>query len=366
MPLNISAQEELKEVNFDEKFKTQNQRKAIIEIDEVKELIHIMIAITEAGLENEDMVEQKGVYYKDVLKHFEPYKDDQIILDFDSLMKTNPLNYVFLTGNALSYNFKRNRLVPDNNYLFPAQGVANTTITENPITTYKKDIERFAKKTKFKKFYKQNSNLYSKIISDYNKLANLQEQWNWLEKNFDSRMNNYAIMCSPLIRGLNYTTTYTDNDFTQIMMVLPPIEIIADKTEKENIVFNTRFMFTEIDHNYVSKPTEQHEELINVALQDREKWVDINKEGTEYYPNPVKVFGEYITFATYYLFCIDKFQDDNKTIQYAYDDINSLLQNRGFPKIQEFNDELLRLRKKYPNKKIDDLYPDLIEWCKKQ
>lgn len=363
----ISAQDSLRKVNFDKKFKKGNNGKAKIQIDEVKELLHIMIAITKTGLENDDMIEQRGDYYKEVVKHFGSFKDEPIIYRFDSLMKVNPLNYIFLTGNALSYNFKGAKLVPDKNYLFPAQSVStHTTITINPITTYKKEIEQFARKAGFKEFYKKQSGFYRTLIDEYKKFANLQEQWEWLERNFSTRVDNYTIMCSPLIGGLNYTTSYTDNDFKQIMMVLPAIEKPSGQTEKQNAVFNTRIMFTEIDHNYISLPTKNNKAAIDIALQDRNKWVDTTQNGIEYYPNPSKVFDEYMTFATFCLFCNDKFAGDQATIKYAYDDVNTTLKSRGFIKAAEFNEALKRLKQDHPTKKAEELYPDLLEWCKTQ
>lgn len=359
--------QEMKKVSFDEKFKKENQGKTKIEVDEVKELLHIMIAITEVGLDNDDMVQQSGDYYQDVLKQFKAFKDEKIIGKIDSLMKANPTNYVLLTGNAISYDFKGNKLIPNKNYLFPAQSVSShTTVKINPITTYKTQLEDFAKRTGFREFYKKHIPYYNSLISQYNKVANLDEQWKWLEKNFETKVNNYTILTSPLINSLNYTTTYRDNDFIQILMVLPPVEEVKGFSEKQNIVFNTRVMFTEIDHNYTNAPTKKFTETLNEALKDREKWVDIKQEGTEYYPNPSRVFDEYMTFSVYYLFCADKYSNDTPTLTYAYQDINSVLKARGFVKIKEFNDELLSLRKKYPGKKIEELYPELIEWCKNQ
>ena len=72
--ISVNSQD-LKKVNFDSKFKKENQGKSKTVIHEVKELLHIMIAITELGLENDDMVNQEGEYYKDLIKHFEPYKN---------------------------------------------------------------------------------------------------------------------------------------------------------------------------------------------------------------------------------------------------------------------------------------------------
>ncbi len=73
-----------------------------------------------------------------------------------------------------------------------------------------------------------------------------------------------------------------------------------------------------------------------------------------------------MTFATFCLFCNDKFADDPATIQYAYDNVNSILISRGFKKAAEFNEELKRLKQDNPAKNIEELYPLLIKWCKQQ
>jgi len=351
-------------VMFSQKFKKENEGKAKIEINETKELLHIMIAITEVGLENDDMIEQSGEYYKDVLKNFKAFKNEKIIKKFDSLIKVNPTNYIFLTGNALSYNFKGRKLVKDKVYIFPAQNVSShTSIKVNPIFTYKKEIEDFAKKTGFRKFYKSHKEYYNKIISDYNKLANLQNQWDWLEKKLDTHVNNYVIMCSPLINGLNYTTSYTDNGFKQIMMVLPPVGENPKLSQKDNIILNTRIMFTEIDHNYVGKPTNQNKELIDIVFKNRDEWVDNTVYGTEYYPNAERVFDEYMTFGLFLIYCKEHFgqEETEKTNK----EIIQLMNERGFIKMKIFAENLFKMYDKNQNKKIDDWYPEFINSFKK-
>ena len=260
----------------------------------------------------------------------------------------------------MSYDFKGNKLTADEFYLFPAQSVSShTIITENPITTYKKEIEAFAKKSKFRKFYKKHSEYFDKVISDYNKFANLKQQWSWLEEKFSTRVNNYSIMCSPLINGLNYTTSYTDNNFKQIMMVLPPLEESPELSENEKIVFNTRIMFTEIDHNYVGKPTEENIGLINGVFGNREKWVNASLTGTEYYPNAERVFNEYMTYGVFLLYCKDNFDVD--ALPNATQSVINLMTERGFVKMQEFTDILFNVSAQYPTKTVEEWYPEFIK-----
>lgn len=351
-------------VSFSEKFKKQNQGKYKIEINELKELIHIMIAITNSGKENDDMIEQKGQYYQDLRSYFKPFENEPIIKTFDSLMVSSPYNYIFLTGNAISYQFKGNKLINSEVFIFPAQSMSKTIkIDKNPITTYKTEIEAFAKKAKFRKFYAKHKAFYNGIIDDYEKRANLGKQWKWLENNFETKKDNYLILCSPLINGLNYTTQFSDNNFSLIYMSLPPVDNNQKLTPLENELFNTRVMFTEIDHNYVSKPTVANKELINNTFADRKKWVNEKEKGIFAYPDPVKVFDEYMTFGVFVLYCKENYQHND--FIFAKESIISLMKERGFTKMQEFTDKLLKVRAENPTKKIDDIYPELLKLLEK-
>ncbi|OQP49790.1 hypothetical protein A4H97_28285 [Niastella yeongjuensis] len=353
--------------NFTKAFQQQNNGKSWIEINEVKELVHIMIAVTKFGLGNDDMVQQQGDYYQDVLKQFKPFQNEPILITFDSLLQKSPLNYVFLTGNAISYDFNNDTLLANDIYSIPADEVNKIRITENPITTYKTAIENFAKKSSFRQFYALHQPVYNNVISDYEKNANLGRQWKWLERNFTTRVNSYQILCSPLINGLNYTGAFTDGDFKLIQMILPPIIHNEKWTAAFTEAFNTRGMFTEIDHNYVRKPGEKYEKEINEALKDREKWVNVKVYGTEYYHTPLHVFNEYMTFAVFLLYCEEVFKKDPETLKATYEDVNGVMvKQRGFIKMKAFADYLVTLRNANKNKKIEALYPALVQWCAKQ
>lgn len=353
---SLFAQEK---VNFTEKFKKENQGKYKVEVNELKELIHIMIAITNSGKENDDMIEQEGQYYKDVRAYFKLVENEKIIKTFDSLMTSSIYNYIFLTGNAISYQFKGNELVKSEVFIFPANAVSgNLKIDKNPMTTYKAEIEAFAKKAKFKKFYSNHQSFYKGIIDEYEKKANLGKQWKWLENNFETKKNSYLILCSPLIKGLNYTGQFINNNFSLIHMNLPPVDNDPKLTPLENELLNTRVMFTEIDHNYVGAPTEANKDLIRQVFADRKMWVDEKVRGTSSYPNPLRVFDEYMTYGVFVLYCKDHY--DEATLQKVIKDINVQMMDRGFTKMKIFTEKLLQIYKANPGQKIDRWYPQFI------
>lgn len=358
--LRANAQEK---ASFDKAFQKANNGKSRIEIPPLKELLHIMLAITKTGLGNDDMVNQSGTYYQDVLKHFKPYANEPIIKTFDSLLNVSLYNYIFISGNAMSYDFSGTTLKRNPNYIFPARGVANMVISTNPLDTYKKDIEAFAKKSRFQDFYSQQKPYYTKIIAEYKSGTDLDKQWKWLEKNFKTSINSYLILCSPLINGLNYTTEFKDKGFRQIVMVLPMLDHDPKLSAIQNELFNTRVMFSEIDHNYVGVPSDANKTAIDSIFKNRATWVNEKAEGTYAYPKPVQVFNEYMTFGTFLLYCQDNY---NKAL-YAEtrNNVISLMTARGFPKMELFVSCLEQARSAAPQKKIDDLYPHLLKLLSK-
>jgi hypothetical protein len=284
----------------------------------------------------------------------------------DSLLRKSPLNYIFFTGNAQTHNFQDDTLAPNEVYILPANEVANVRIEKNPIVTYKKQIEAFARKSGFRDFYISEKPFYDHLIANYEQYANIRRQWQWLEQHFEEKINGYVVYTSALINGLNYTCGYENNHFHLIEMVLPPIDSLKDKSEKANEAFNTRVMFTEIDHNYVNKPSTKYKKEINEALKERGKWVNIKKYGTEYYPDGFKVFNEYMTFGAFVLYAEDIYKDDPGLLKEINDDVVNVMVDRGFVKMKEFNEQLKSLRQKQKGKKIDALYPKLLAWCAKQ
>jgi hypothetical protein len=358
---SIFAQTE--KVNFNKKFKKEYDGKCIVEVNKTKELLIIMLAITDYGLGNDDMFEQRGDYYQRVLEQFKPFKNEPIIKKMDSLMNITPINYVFFIANSVSYNFnKKGKLIPDKYFIFPGNSLAGVKISENPIKTYKTEIEDFAKKTNFEQFFKNENDFYNSLTNDYKKYANIEGQWKWLDSNFNTKMNAYIVSISALIYGLNFNAGFEENNFKMAYLSLPPVEIKGNEIETTSI--NSRASFTEIDHNFVAFPSEKYEKEINSALKDREKWVNTKMEGTQYYPTALNVFNEYITFGVFVLYAEEMYKKDPKLVEYINNDVvNTMVNSRGFIKMKEFNEELKRLRKENMDKKIDNLYPELLKWC---
>lgn len=355
-----------KKVNFSKAYQKENAGTTKIEVNEAQELMYIMLAITPAGVADSNMIEHTTDYYLKVRSHFDAYKQHPMISIIDSLVKKSLLQYYFLTVNAYGFRFAGDTLTRTGVYNLPAREIANVTHEENSILTYKKQIEDFSKKSGYRNFYQQNQVYYKSLIEDYEQFANLKKQKGWLETHFKTRIQSFKILCSPLIAGMNATEKFEDNGYIESLMFLPAITQDSRWSKNFTEAINTRFIFTEIDHNYVGAPSDKHKKTIDKIFSNRNKWVDAKSFGTEYYPNPVKVFNEYMTYAVFLLYCQDNFKNDTTTLNRITKNVENLMVERGFINFKKFSEHLNALYAKSRKNDIEALYPSLLAWCASQ
>lgn len=361
---NALSQE--KDLNFDSKYIKSNNEKTTIEINEAQELVYIIISITDFGIKNPNMTDQETNYFQEVKNHFTKYSKLPVVGKFNDLLNENIVNYIILSGNAYGFKFEGNKIVPTNVYNFPAKGIGTYEVKINPIVTLLKDLEEFAKQSDYRKFYKKHKTYYDSLIEEYKNYAAINEQKEWLESRFDYKINSYRVLTSPLISSFNATHTFVDNNFKEILLFLPTIRSGKEGNEKMKKAINTRIIFTEIDHNYVGPVSNKNLDRINSIFNDRKKWVDETNKGIPHYPNPLKVYDEYLTWGLFILYSYDKYGTDKDLFEEIINNVNTILIKRGFIKAKEFNTELLNLYKTSDDKKIENIYKPLLDWSAKE
>lgn len=283
------------------------------------------------------------------------------------MLRENIVNYFLLPGNAYGFKFSGNKLIPTNVYNFPAKGIGKYEIKTNPITNHLSGLEEFISKSNYREFYKNHKKYYEDLKTEYQNYATIAEQKEWLESRFDYKINSYRVLTSPLIAGMNATHTFEDNGFKEMLFFLPTIKDDKEWSEKFMKAINARIIFTEIDHNYVGPVSEKHKERINSIFNNREKWVNGENKSTEHYPNPIKVYDEYLTWGLFILYSYDKVGNDIELFSQIIDNINdSMINKKGFPKAKEFNSALLEIYKNRKNKDIESLYKPLLDWSEKE
>lgn len=357
----LSAQD--KSVTFSPQYIQQHEGSIRTEVPEVQELAYIMMAISERGLKDSNMVNHRTPYYREVQEAFGPFREHRMIQVVDSLLGQSLIYYIFLSSNAYGFTFEGDSLKETNVYTFPAKGVGATEIKVDPIQQYKGEIEDFAKVSGFRKFYQDHAAYYQSLAADYAKYAQIAKQKQWLESKFDYRINSYRVLTSGLVGGINATSTFEDNAFKEILLYLPTIKNNPAWSEEQNTALNSRVIFTEIDHNYVGPLSARYKQKIEGIFDKRTFWVDATNKTTNHYPTPIKVFDEYLTWGLFLLYIHDMFPNNTALLKEMFVHVNTKMQAKGFPQSEAFNETLFSLYKRKPAAKIEALYEGLLDWA---
>ena len=342
---------------FTDKYVKENRGKWVVEVVDAQELLQVIFAITPTGIEDTRSFiinHDSTSYYLNVLKEFLPFKKEPIVKIMDSLLKKG--RYIQLKANACAY--KLNEI----GEMEKSPTYDRMTGTYNPLDEYLPLLNDFALKSNFQAFYKKNEAFYDSLIVWHEKILPTKTQWNWLERQFpDHSYDHYRITFSPLVKGNHSTVRFRNNNFKQAIMFIRPPYKINNVGEKVSEGLLTRFVFTEIDHNYVNPETDKHTKDVNESFKDRDKWTS-GKE-SKGYNSPYAVFNEYMTWSVYLLYCYDQYnKEDLEVINDRI--VNYMINRRGFTHFDDFHSILLKLyMERSPNTTVSDLYIPLLEWA---
>ncbi|MBC5993703.1 DUF4932 domain-containing protein [Pontibacter cellulosilyticus] len=353
-----------KNTNFTKKYIREHQGKFSVEVPEVHELANILTAISNVGQQDSNMVDMTTPYYKEVMAHFSPYKNHPV-MDVVNKHITKPEDidsywyYYGMKMNACAYVFDKKGNIKNEGFIRKM----GFNYPEDPILANRALIEDFARKSNFREFYKQHQPYYNELIQMYRSQNPIDQQQEWLEEKFGFKYGNYRVTFSPLVGGAHSTMSFEDNGFSQTVMFVNRAKLSPKYNAKVNEMSNTRVVFTEIDHNFVNPVAEKYPEQVNQAFTDRSKWVNDAVSGTSAYASPDHVFKEYMTWAIYSLYCLDKFSaEDNATFIPKME--RQMEKSRGFIRFGDFNQKLISLYKVNPKISIDELYIAMLDWSK--
>ncbi|GEC78651.1 DUF4932 domain-containing protein [Flavobacterium aquatile] len=354
--------------NFSQEYIHENQGKFSIVLSEVFELANIIWALSPSGQAAINL-QKDTEYYRKVEKYFQPYLDHPI---FKKLILKNKNDYsdtyYQFRENSFMYEFNGNKILKGENYNYVYgndwQGFTNLFTELLPL------VQDFSDKSNFRAFYKKNKKYYSNDLKRITELMPIKNMWNWLEKEFPIKQNSYKIVFSPLIGGSHSTQNYSGKDiknnswFSECVMFIcnaNRYDLKKDITEKQKEVLMSGIVFTEIDHNYVNPTSNKYKKEIAEIFKGK-IWTD---EKNMFYENPQSVFNEYMTHSVFCVWVKENY--DKKTSDYLINErIKMNVDRRGFIKFKEFNEEMIRLMDENPTKTVAEIYPQIIDWAKKE
>ena len=341
--------------NFSDSYISQHRDNYFIEIPEVYELANIIMAVKYQYSNTHHFIEKNTSYFKSVIDHFSAFKSTELFNQFN-YSETDLIDNYSFRDNSYMYIFKEGQIISSNIYL---RDIWSTNNFEKHLN----EIQAFSEESDFQNFYNNNLEYYNSHIALYDSLIPIRHMWNWLETNFTSKYDCYKIIISPLSTGSHSTTSYETDEYKETLMFVQGLHKEIDSFDSTNIALNIRYVFTEIDHNYVNPATDKYRNELYNSMTDLDKWRRKN-QANELYSNAYKIFNEYMTWAVYDLYIFDCYSQSifknmqNTTGSYMED-------NRGFIKFREFENYLISLFKnRTEDKKFEDFYPEIMDWIK--
>ena len=351
---------------FPKEYRQKHNQGILIEIPEVYELANILWVLSQEGKYSQTLPKNTD-YISEVEQYFTPYLKHPI---FEKLQVPDSLyftKYYEFRENSFTFQFDGDKLVRNGPFYF-VYGEDRRNFTSF-FTELKTLVEDFAKTSNYRQFYQSHKSYYDSLVREQAEMIPVRNIWDWMEREFpNNSYQAYRVVFSPLIGGSHSTQNFStfdetiDDWFSESVMFVCGNRYASDKSlsrEQMKGLMSGVFL-TEVDHNYVNSASRKYREDIDSIFENRDLWANDQARG---YQSPMSVFNEYMTHAVYSLWVLENF--DEKTANFLIDHREKLNIKRGFIKFPEFNQALIKISKENPDKKTIELYPDILEWCKK-
>lgn len=189
-------------------------------------------------------------YYDLINKYFSKYKDDEVIKEFESIVKTHSFNYdapinMFL---QLDENFKTNKL---NDYVF-----IDRLKSDNKIYDFINKLDDFALRINFKEFYEKNIDLYTKWVNSFSislKMYDIRSFYN----NYFGYINDkeFIINLMPCITNGGFACDLSNS----LVCAYPVFEKMNNLFDNDNNHENALLMIIhEFSHGYINPITDKY------------------------------------------------------------------------------------------------------------
>lgn len=328
------------------------------------ELMHIAMALTDTTIEANgyrlynEVINTKSDYYKEVMQHFAPYKNHPLIQELNKALRKSAGRY--LSNLQLAYNSTSVSTAIVKKKKFPLiHRMAYRVFSVN-----RKPLTDFANVSGFASFYQKHQNVYQTTVNTVQQYADVNRQKIWLEKEFPRRYARYNIVVSPLMGGTHFMKRYKRNGNYESVMWVSAFNY--EQTNALTKALYTGVVMTEIDHGYVN-PVSNHYKRTLKKIMGKENRVNWTGGGpSNSYKTGYKVFNEYMTHAAYLLY-VGEHLTAGEWQGLEQSKILSMENKRKFIQFGRFYTTLKALyTSRKSNETIADLYPAMIEWCKKE
>ena len=350
---------------FTDDYIAANAGKITVTIPEVYELVNIAIALTEVGRTDRWLVVKDSDYYERVTAYFGDHLDHPFVTALNTELEANRSRYSRLKMNGHAFEYDTDGEVQRSS-IYDRTGFAGSR--ENYLLPYLEEMRMFSRETKFREFFKRESETYAEQVRVYREEIDLDAMNDWLTVQFPGidAYDTVKVVFSPLVGGTQSVTWIEDNGFRELQPhVNFPYRHMKDVAAESDALYRGAIVFTELNHGYINPTADRHTEEIAQAVTDLSFWAD--ERAMSSYSSPMSMFGEYMNWGLVGLYMVDRAPAEDHDRLLAWLDRFMDERGRGFTRFPEFSTLLVgAYRNRAEGQTIADLYPEVMSWFRSQ
>lgn len=209
-----------------------------------------LMSIIQYLAEDKNINNTDSIYKQKVDEHFKAYKNHEVVAFYKELSEKGfrydaPPTFMLYLTRKLD---KDNRKMDES---YKTQVLTRIGGIENE-EKFIKLLKDFSEKSKFSKFYAENSDFYKKIIEEYSR-QNGVNYIKFVEDFYGKKQNSYNSVLVTLYKGNYGPRIKAKNSSYDIYNIMAP------RGSKENIpMFRNDILFHELSHSYINPLTDKY------------------------------------------------------------------------------------------------------------
>jgi hypothetical protein len=188
-----------------------NTNQITAQVPETGELGYVLLALTDVGTSDTSLLNKDSQYYKEVIAHFNAFKDHKVIKQLNKDLRGNASNFTHFRNGLFAFELNdHNHMALKTDYRIDLNRV--------DFRRYTSGMADFVKQSKFREFYAKHKNMYAKLIQDQSSQLTMTSAWATMGKQYTQPFQSYQIIMSPLMRGNSSTLAISGRGFRECLI----------------------------------------------------------------------------------------------------------------------------------------------------
>ncbi|WP_158826296.1 DUF4932 domain-containing protein [Mucilaginibacter lacusdianchii] len=200
----------------------ENTNQAIAQVPEAYELGYIVLSLTDAAQQNDNIINKETPYYQEVSKHFSAYKKHKAVRELNEELSEDANRLTYFRNGLYAFYFNSNRFVLKADY--------RIDLNRLDFKKYASLLKDFAKDSGFRQFYAQHKSFYNELIKSQQQQLSMESAWKSVEKTYDKPFQSYQVILSPLMKGETGTVAINSHRFNECL-------IFAQSGNRKNVSY---------------------------------------------------------------------------------------------------------------------------------